>query len=102
MFTCNEIDSIIMNVELLPLPMLLLPLPMLPSVHVEDYTSLVDDASFCYKRTLAQKIMSNDVVDISSDEEVTVNGQDQPVGENEESEDNEEYNSIEGSIWHNE
>ncbi|KAK4853210.1 hypothetical protein QYF36_005392 [Acer negundo] len=73
------------------------PLASFPSVNTAQYEPPNASFSFPNSRTPAYKTLSNEVVDISSDEEVNVNAHTKVGGANVYSEDDEEYNPYENS-----
>ncbi|KAI9191886.1 hypothetical protein LWI28_015058 [Acer negundo] len=75
----------------------LVPLASFPSVNTAQYEPPNASFSFPNSRTPAYKTLSNEVVDISSDEEVNVNAHTKVGGANVYSEDDEEYNPYENS-----
>ncbi|KAL5773459.1 hypothetical protein ACOSP7_013048 [Xanthoceras sorbifolium] len=64
MFTTRGFDKIIVEINLLPLAMLTV-------VDVEDHAPQANSTPSSYRRTPGQNTMSNDIVDISTDDEVS-------------------------------
>ncbi|KAH7553994.1 hypothetical protein JRO89_XS12G0091800 [Xanthoceras sorbifolium] len=63
---------------------------------VEDHALEDDSTSSCYRKTPGQNTAADNVVDMSTDDEVTVNHTVYPVGEDTESEEDEDYNPVSG------
>ncbi|KAK0571052.1 hypothetical protein LWI29_010329 [Acer saccharum] len=85
---CKGIDIMRVDVELVPLV-------SFPPVNTAQYEPPNASFFFSNSRTPAHKTLSNEVVDISSDQEVNVNAHTEVGGANVYNEDDEEYNPYE-------